>query len=156
LLISTFYVFFGEPTKPQEEVEMLVDYDGLVDELSSVLSKCRLATHRARMKVLSTLLQGRLLLGEASLSGMGRGAAVLDEQKTFSGQLKRAFRFLNNPQFDPWGVGHALFGHLTPGLKQVLIAVDWTQVGDFMILEATRVVAGRGIPFLSLSVPKRD
>jgi hypothetical protein len=38
----------------------------------------------------------------------------------------------------------------------VLIAVDWTQVGDFMILEATRVVAGRGIPFFSLAVPKGE
>jgi hypothetical protein len=38
-----------------------------------------------------------------------------------------------------------LFGHLTQGLKGVLIGVDWTQVGDFMILEATLVVAGRGI-----------
>ena len=135
---------------------MLVDYDSLVNEISSVLSKCRLATHRARVKAVSTLLQGLLLLCEASLSGMGRGAALLDEEKTFSGQLKRAFRFLNNPQFDPWEVGNPLFGRLTQGLKAVLIAVDWTQVGDFMILEATVVVAGRGIPFLSLSVPKSE
>src|SRR2546430_4105414 len=83
---------------------MLVDYDSLVNELSSVLSKCRLTAHRARVKALSTLLQGLLLLCEASLSGMGRGATLLDERKTFSGQLKRAFRFLNNPQFDPWEV----------------------------------------------------
>ena len=62
---------------------MLVDYDSLVNELSSVLSKCRLTTHRARVKALSTLLQGLLLLCEASLSGMGRGAALLDEQKTY-------------------------------------------------------------------------
>ena len=135
---------------------MLVDYDSLVNELSSVLSKCRLATHRARVKALSTLLQGLLLLGEASLSGMGRGAALLDEQKTFSGQLKRAFGFLNNSPFDPWEVGNALLGRLTQGLQQVLIAVDWTQVGDFMVLEATLVVAGRGIPFFSLAVPKGE
>ena len=80
---------------------MLVDYDSLVDEISRVLSNCRLAAHWARVKALSTLLQGMLLLGEASLSGMGRGAALLDEEKTFGGQLKGAFRFLNNPQFDP-------------------------------------------------------
>lgn len=135
---------------------MLVDYDSLVNELSSVLSKCRLTAHRARVKALSTLLHGLLLLCEASLSGMGRGATLLDEQKTFSGQLKRAFRFLNNPQFDPWEMGNALFGRLPQGLKGVLIAVDWTQVGDFMILEATLVVAGRGIPFFSLSVPKSE
>jgi len=135
---------------------MLVDYDSLVEELSRVLSNCRLATHRARVKALGTLLQGMLLLCEASLSGMGRGAALLDEQKTFRGQLKRAFRLLNNPQFDPWEVGKALFDRLTAGCQEVLMAVDWTQVGDFMILEATLVVAGRGIPFFSLSVPKSE
>jgi hypothetical protein len=135
---------------------MLVDYDSLLNEISSLLSNCRLRAHRARVKALSTLLQGMLLLGEASLSGMGRGAALLDEEKTFQGQLKRAFRFLNNPHFDPWEVGKGLFERLTQGLNQVLIAVDWTHVGDFMILEATLVVAGRGIPFFSLSVPRSE
>jgi hypothetical protein len=42
------------------------------------------------VKGLSTLLQGLLLLGEAGLSGMGRGAALLDEQKTFSGAAPAA------------------------------------------------------------------
>ena len=135
---------------------MLVDYDSLVDEISRVLSNCRLAAHRARVKALSTLLQGMLLLCEASLSGMGRGATLLDEAKTFEGQLKRAFRFLNNPQFDPWEVGKALFDRLTEGLEEVLIAVDWTHIGDFMILEASLVVAGRGLPFFSLSVPRSE
>ena len=63
------------PSKNHKEVEMLVDYDSLVNEISRVLSKCRLAAHQARVKALSTLLQGMLLLCEASLSGMGRGAA---------------------------------------------------------------------------------
>ena len=81
---------------------------------------------------------------------------MLDEEKTFGGQLKRAFRFLNNPQFDPWEVGKALFDRLTEGLEEVLIAVDWTHIGDFMILEASLVVAGRGLPFFSLSVPRSE
>src|SRR5436853_7635679 len=100
---------------------MLVDYDSLVNELSSVLSKCRLTAHRARVKALSTLLQGPLLLCEASLSGMGRGAAVFDDQKTFCGPLKRAFRFLTNPHVDPVAVGYALLGHLTQGYTGVPI-----------------------------------
>src|SRR5256885_11844697 len=112
---------------------MLVDYDSLVNELSSVLSKCRLTAHRARVKALSTLLQGLLLLCEASLSGMGRGAALLDERKTFSGQLKRAFRFLNNPHFDPWEVGNALFGRLTQGLSPFKVST-----GNPLILLKTR------------------
>jgi hypothetical protein len=97
-----------------------------------------------------------LLLCEASLSGMGQGAAWLDEQKTFRGQLKRAFRLLNNPPFDPWEVGKALFDRLTEGRKAVLMAVDWTQVGDVMLLEAALVIAGRSLPFFSLSVPKSE
>jgi hypothetical protein len=129
---------------------MFVEYDSLLNEISSVLSKCRLAAHQARLKALSTRLQGLLLLGEASLSGTGRGAALLDEEKTFRGQLQRAFRLLNNPHVDPWEIGNALFGRLTQGLKVMLIAVDWTQVGDFMILEASLVVEGRGIPVFSL------
>src|SRR5512138_1632814 len=135
---------------------MRVDYDSLVDELARVLSTCRLAAHRARVKALSTLLQGVLLLGEASVAGMGRGAALVDEQKTFQGQLKRAFRLLNNPQFDRWEGGKAVFDRLTEGLNEVLIAVDWTPVGDFMILEASLVVDGRGLPFCSVSVPKGE
>jgi hypothetical protein len=67
--------------KPQEEIEMLVDYDSLVNELSSVLSKCRLATHRARVKALTTLLQGLLLLCEASLSGMGRAGTYITQRR---------------------------------------------------------------------------
>src|SRR5512134_2895698 len=107
---------------------MLVEYDSLVDELSRVLSTCRLAAHRARVKALSSLLQGLWVLGEASLSGMGRGAALADEQKTFRGQLKRAFRLLNNPQFDPWEVGKAVFDRLTERRPAVLMAVDWTHL----------------------------
>ena len=52
--------------------------------------------------------------------------------------------------------GESEVGRLTQGLKRVLMAVDWTQVGDFMILEAPLVVAGRGIAFFRLSVLKRE
>ena len=84
---------------------MLVDYDSLVDEISRVLSNCRLATHRARVQALSTWLQGMWLPSEANISGMGRGAALGDEQQTFRGQLKRALRFLNTPSSTPGKVG---------------------------------------------------
>lgn len=84
---------------------------------------------------------------------MGRGAACFDNQQTFRGQLKGAFGFLNNPQFEPWEVGPALCDRLTGGRHEVRIAVDWTPGGDFMILEARLGVEGRGLPFCSLSVP---
>jgi hypothetical protein len=55
---------------------------------------CLLTAHRARVKALSTWLQGLLLLCEASLSGLGRGATLLDEEKTFGGLLS-SVRFVS-------------------------------------------------------------
>jgi hypothetical protein len=96
LISTSFGVIEGVVLVNQQtpqEVEMLVDYDSLVNEISSGLSKCRLAAHQARLKALSTLLQGLLLLGEASLSGMGRGAVLLDEKKPF--QVNSSVRFVS-------------------------------------------------------------
>ena len=126
---------------------MLIDYDGLVNEIASVLSKCRLAAHRARLKAVSTLLQGLLLLCEASLLGMGRGAVLVDEEKSFGGQLQRVFRFLNNPRFDPWEVGNALFGRLTQGLKQVLCGAVLAHVGATCYLACHPDYVGEALSF---------
>jgi hypothetical protein len=72
---------------------MFVEYDSLLNEISSVLSNCRLAAHQARLKALSTLLQGLLLLGEASLSGMGRGAALVRRREDLSRSTQACVSF---------------------------------------------------------------
>lgn len=50
----------------------------------------------------------------------------------------------------------ALVAHLTASLKQVVLAVDWTRVGDFQVLEAGVVVDGRGIPVSAVAVHVED
>src|SRR5256886_5783253 len=47
---------------------MLVDYDSLVNELSSVLSKCRLTAHRARVKALRDRKSTRLNSSHSQIS----------------------------------------------------------------------------------------
>src|SRR5215510_9583973 len=93
---------------------------------------------------------------QASLSGMSRGVAVVYAEKSFRGQLKRAHRLLKNTQIDTWATGAALFAHMTQNLQQVGIAVDWTALGAFRVLEACLIVEGRGVPFYSICVHKEE
>jgi hypothetical protein len=122
--------------------------------VSTILRSTRATGHTARSKALTVFLQGLLLFKQASLSGMGRGVAVVYEDKSFRGQLKKAHRLLKNPTIDTWATGAALFAHMTHTQQQVCIAVDWTALGTFRVLEACLVVEGRGIPFYSIFVHK--
>ena len=99
---------------------------------------------RARSKALTLLRPGLLLFKQASLSGMGRGIAVMYEEKSFRGQRKNAHRLLKNDKIDTWETGAALFAPMTQELTQVPLAVDWTALGAFRVLEACRIVEGRG------------
>jgi hypothetical protein len=124
--------------------------------VSTILHSTRATGHTARSKALTLLLQGLLVFKQASLSGMGRGVAVLYEEKSFRGQLKKAHRLMKNAKIDTWETGAALFAHMTQELTQVCVAVDWTALGAFRVLEACLVVEGRGIPFYSIFVHKDD
>lgn len=112
--------------------------------------------HLTRLKAFVLLLRGLLLLKQASLSGMGRGAATIDKEKTFIGEMQRAHRLIKNTQVKSWDLAQGLYRYMTQNLKEVLIAVDWTDVGDFKVLEASLLVAGRGIAFYSLAVHRHE
>ena len=87
---------------------------------------------------------------------MARGSVLLNEEDHFRAKLKQAYYLISNHHFDSWEVSQALYNQLTEGLSKVLIAVDWTQVGRFMVLEASLVVAGRALGFYSRSILKED
>jgi hypothetical protein len=124
--------------------------------VSKILRSTQATGHTARSKALTMLLQGLLCLHQASLSGMSRGVAVVYAEKSFRGQLKRAHRLMKNAQIDTWATGAALFAHMTQNLQQVGIAVDWTALGAFRVLEACLIVEGRGVPFYSICVHKEE
>jgi hypothetical protein len=75
---------------------------------------------------------------------------------SFSGQLQRAHRLMKNPNFDSWQLASALFAYATTDLQRVLIAVDWTDLGSYKVLEASLVVERRAIPFYCLVVHKEE
>ncbi len=124
--------------------------------ISNLLGNTQLGSHGARLKSVSELLAGLLLTQEAGLSGMARGRVLLDEEENFRAKLKQAYYLISNDHFDSWEVSKALYDQLTQGLSEVIVAVDWTQVSRFMVLEASLVVEGRAIGFYSRSLLKAD
>ena len=80
--------------------------------VSMILRSTQATGHAARSKALTMLLQGLLRLKQASLSGMGRGVAVVYPEKSFRGQLKRAHRLMKNAQIDTWATGAVLFAYM--------------------------------------------
>jgi hypothetical protein len=112
--------------------------------------------HTARSKALTVVLQGLLVFRQASVSGLGRGGAVVYEEKRFRGHLKKAHRLVKNAKMATWDPGAALLAHLTQDLTQVCLAVAGTALGAFRVLEACLIVQGRGIPLYSLVVHKDE
>jgi hypothetical protein len=135
---------------------MVYHFTILFPFVSMILRSTRATGHTARSKALTMLLQGLLVFKQASLSGLGRGVAIVDAEKSFRGQLKRAHRLMKNAHIDTWATGAALFAHMTHDLQQVCVAVDWTALGAFRVLEACLIVEGRGVPFYSIVVHKDD
>jgi len=131
---------------------MTYDYTMLLTFVSTLFSNLTAGDHAARVKATAELLQGVLRTQRASLSGMGRGAAIINPRKSFMSQLKRAYRLMKNEAWDAWEIGAALYRYATADLTTVVVSVDWTQVGRFMVLEASLVVEGRGIPFYAIAV----
>lgn len=135
---------------------MAYDFTILWPFVSTILHSTLASGHTARSKALTLLLQGLLVFKQASLSGMGRGIATLYAEKSFRGQLKKAHRLVKNDKMATWETGAALFAHMTQSLSQVCLAVDWTALGAFLVLEACLIVEGRGIPVHSIFIHKDD
>ena len=121
--------------------------------VSTILHSTVATGHTARRKALTLLLQGLRVFHQASVSGLGRGIAVLDEEKSCRGQRKKAHRLLKHEKRATWDTGAAFFAPLMQELPQVCLAVDWTALGAFRVLEACLIVEGRGIPLYSQGYP---
>jgi hypothetical protein len=131
-------------------------YSTVLGVVTTILAHQPGVIQRARCKAMAWLLQGLLLWRAATLSGMGRGVALANEEKTLIGQLQRAHRLMKNEQVDAWAMASALYGYATQQLSRVLIAVDWTDDGEYKVLEASLVVEGRAIPLYCRAVHKDE
>lgn len=131
-------------------------YSTMLGVVTTIMAHQPGVMHGARCKAVAWLLQGLLLWRAATLSGMGRGVALANEEKTLIGQLQRAHRLMKNEQFDAWAMASALYGYATQSLSRVLLAVDWTDDGVYKVLEASLVIEGRAIPLYCLAVHKDE
>src|SRR5215470_3340823 len=90
----------------------------------SMLLHSTLATgHTARSKALTFLLRGLLACKQASLSGRGRGKAIIYAKKRCRGKEEKAQGLLRNDKLATGGTGAALFGNRTKDLQQNWVAV---------------------------------
>jgi hypothetical protein len=87
--------------------------------VSMILRSPRVPGHTARRKALTVLLQGLLVFKPASVAGLNRGVAVLYEEKSFRGQLKKAHRFMMYAF-----ISHAPF-LIRPTAVIVVAAIKW-------------------------------
>jgi hypothetical protein len=127
-----------------------------ISVLMSVLIKEGFEKNKGRVKAIREMLEGLIYLKEGTLSGMSRGATILDEKKKFNSQLKRAHRLIKNEKWDIWESARAIYRHISKKLEVVIISVDWTKVGYYWVLEASIVVEGRGLPFYALAVQEEE
>ena len=87
---------------------------------------------------------------------MARGSVLSTPTTHFRAKLKQAYYLIQTPNLDSYELAHCLYQRLTQNLSHVLIAVDWTQVGRYWVLEASIVVEGRAIGFDCRSVVKAE
>ena len=127
-----------------------------ISVLMSILIKNGYENNKARVKAIGEALKGLMCVKEATLSGISRGIAVLDEETNFRSQLKRMHRLMKNEKWEVWESAKAMYKHLTEKLEIVLITVDWTKVGYYWVLEAALVTEGRAIPIYAIAVQEDE
>lgn len=108
---------------------------------------------RSRLKTLSAIVSGALVMKGVGVLALGRAMAQGCEVAA-KHCIKRVWRFLRNADVEFEAVHQALFNALAPGEGPIVILVDWTDIGPFQQLVLSLPRDGRALPFMSLTVPK--
>jgi len=91
------------------------------------------------------LLEGLLYRGRVGLAEMARG---MRDHTTVRHRIKRAERFVTNDGVDLDAVFDGLMEWMLAPGTPVVVALDWTHVGEFELLAANVVVARRAVPLM--------
>jgi hypothetical protein len=101
------------------------------------------AMRRSRHKTLADLTVGLLRRQQVGLAAIARG--MLDDT-TIRYRVKRIGRFLGNKAIQPLEVSRRLIEAMVPHDRESVIAVDWTDRGDYMVLKASLIFQKRALP----------
>ena len=99
---------------------------------------------KSQRKTISALVVGLLRRGRIGLAEIARG---MDDQTTVRHRIKRAWRFLRNAGVSSHaatvGMTHWIF---SSSASPAVIALDWTDLGDYVLLAAKVAVDRRAVP----------
>lgn len=111
-------------------------FRGLIEHNFKGLRKSQRTTVHA-------LSQGLLYRGRAGLAEIARG---MRDRTTVRHRIKRIERFVTNDRIDLRSVFEGLAKWILPPGGEVVVALDWTTLGEFKLLCANVVVARRAVP----------
>lgn len=107
---------------------------------------------RSQRKTLAFLVTGVMEAGKVGVGIIGRAMPGKTAPKH---RIKRVDRFLGNMRIDLEAVFAMLMEKLSSRKDRILVAVDWTKIGEFLFLTAGVVTGSRALP-LMWSVAKED
>jgi hypothetical protein len=106
---------------------------------------------KSRRKTIAALTDGLLHKQQLGLASIARG---MDDDTTVKHRVKRIGRFATNEGISPWEVSQCLMDAMLCDDRRNLIAVDWTDLGEYMMLKATLYFQRRGLPLAWCCVRK--
>jgi len=98
---------------------------------------------KSRITTLAALVVGLLRKQQTGLAGIAQG---MDDDTTVKHRVKRIGRFLGNQAFRSWEVTQLLLETMLPPDREHLVAVDWTDRGEYMLLKASLLYQRRALP----------
>ena len=108
---------------------------------------------KSQRKTISALVTGLLRRGRVGLAEIARG---MQDETTVRHRIKRAWRFLRNARVESRaatiGLAHWIF---SSSASPAVIALDWTALGDYMLLAAKAAVDRRAVPIAWVVVRQR-
>ena len=101
------------------------------------------ALWKNRLNSLIAAVVGLILSGEATMAAIGGSACG---RARVVNKIKRVWRLAHNQHLDLNRVAARLIQVLTFGQRSVVVAIDWTDMGRWKVLQAAIITAGRAIP----------
>jgi hypothetical protein len=98
---------------------------------------------KSRRTTISALLEGLLRKQQIGLTSIARG---MRDDTTVKHRIKRAGRFCQNEGVNVWEATRCLVRYLVRRQGENVIAVDWTDLGDYMLLKASLIFQKRALP----------
>jgi hypothetical protein len=98
---------------------------------------------KSQRKTMAALAVGLLASGVLGLAAIAHGMA---DSTSVRHRIKRIWRFCRNEGVSIEKASEALVAWAVQGMEEVIIALDWTYLGDYVMLAASAVVGRRAVP----------